>query len=214
MNILEIIISAAGGAGIALSAAAWLFRTWITQRFSIELEERKGQLTQKTEVLKTELSIYAHEQSVGLSRIDAQRSEALLAIWAVVTQWHDVFLDLTAPNERLGLDVPTALEKYQEWARSLMTLSDKLSIEVRNRTILLSKPTFEVIAKCGAAISDVTNDFYAASFEAVNLEEPDDKNSLFDRVQHARHALRAAAVSNVNELRDALVVEFRRVMKA
>ena len=77
MKWLELIFTAIGGAGVALGAAAWLSQKWLTHRLSKELETHKTQLTQKSEVLKTELSIYAHEQSVGLSRIDAQRSLAV-----------------------------------------------------------------------------------------------------------------------------------------
>jgi len=214
MNWPELILSALGGGAAALAAAAWLFRKWLAHRLSLELETHKAQLVQKSEVLKTELSIYAHVQNVGISRIDAQRSEAILAIWAVLAEWHEVFVDLTAPNQQLNQDLFRALPKYQEWAKKLITVSNTLLVEVRNRAILVDQTTYEVIARCGLAVSDVTTDFYAASFEGVTLTAVQDTSSLFECVQLARENLRASAATNVQEFRNALVHEFRVLMKA
>ena len=215
MDWLNLTLSAIGGAAIALSAAAWLFRTWLSYRLSVELETHKAQLVQKSEVLKTEMSIYAHEQNVGLSRIDAQRSEAILAIWAVLGRWDDVFLNITAPNQSRDFqDFRWAVEKYQEWARQLMQISDALSVEVRNRAILVDQATYEVIARCGKAIAEVTADFYASSFGGVDLRTANDLSQITERVQHARANLRTAATKNIEEFRNALVYEFRVLMKA
>lgn len=213
-NWLDLILSAFGGAVFALGAVGWLFRQLLAHRLSTAMEMHKAQLVQKSEVLKTELSIYAHEQNVGLSRIDVQRSEAILAIWAVLNEWDDVFIALTAPNQKLALDLSRSLPKYQGWARTLMGISEKLSVEVRNRAILVDQETYAVIARCGMAISNVTTDFYAASFEGVDLNSVNDAALLFATVQKARENLRASATSSVQDFRSALVHSFRVLMKA
>lgn len=46
-----------------------------------------SQLNQKTEALKTELSIYAHEQNVSLSRVDAQRADAIQKVYSAMREW-------------------------------------------------------------------------------------------------------------------------------
>ena len=212
---LNLILSAVGGAAAALGVAAWLFRTWLSHRLSVELERYKTQLVQKSEVLKTEMSIYAHEQNVGLSRIDTQRSETILAIWAVLGSWDDVLLNITAPNQSRDFqDFQWALDKYQKWARQLMSISDALSVEVRNRAILVDQATYEVIARCGKAITDASVNFCRSSFEEVDLQAANDLTSIMKRVQHARANLRTAAAKNVEEFRSALLYEFRVLMKA
>lgn len=214
MDLITVILSAFGGAAVALAAAAWLFRQWLKQQFAKELENHKTQLAQRSEILKTELSIYAHEQNVGFTRIDAQRSEAILSLWAILGDWHDIFLDLTAPNQRLEQDPVRAIQRYQEWARNLMTLSDKLSIEVRNRAIFFQQVSYEPIAKYGMAVSEITNDFYAATFEGVDLATVKDPKALLATVQRERERLRDTAKGKVGDLRGALVHEFRILMKA
>jgi len=211
---LNLILTAAGGATIALGAAGWLLRTQIEHRLSGALETHKAQLAQKSDVLKTEMSIYAHEQNVGLSRIDAQRSDAILAIWGVLCKWDDVFVNITAPNKSIDFqNVPWALDKYREWAKSLMRISDTLSVEVRNRAILVDQATYEVIVRCGKAIADVSTGFWAASFEGVNLSEESDLPTLFAKVQRARHDLHSATATNIKDFRNALVYEFRVLMR-
>lgn len=214
MDLLGLFLSAVGGGAVALTAAAWLFREWLKQQFTKELEAYKAQLVQKAEVLKTELSIYAHEQNVGLTRIDAQRSEAILSLWSILGEWHEVFLDVTAPNRQLEQDPPRAIQRYQEWSRKLMALSDRLSIEVRERAIFFRQASYAAIAKCGMAVSDVTNDFYATTYEGVDLAAVADPAAFLTIVQRERERLRQSAQDNVNELRSALVDEFRVLMKA
>lgn len=217
MTLLEGIVSAIGGGAVALAAAAWLARRWINHRLESELESHKAQLIQKSEVLKTDLSIYAHEQNVGLTRIDEQRSESILSIWGILTQWHEAFLSITAPNAVLGKDAQQAVSTYSQWSKSLMRASDKLSIEVRNRAIFFHQAAYETIARCGLSIADITNRYYAASFEGMDFglgaPEPD-YNALTARIDAARTQLRESAHDSVNELREALIAEFRLLMGA
>jgi len=107
-----------------------------------------------------------------------------------------------------------AIQRYQEWARNLMTLSDKLSIEVRNRAIFFQQVSYEPIAKYGMAVSEITNDFYAATFEGVDLATVKDPKALLATVQRERERLRDTAKGKVGDLRGALVHEFRILMKA
>lgn len=214
MDFLTFLISALGGGVVALGAAAWLFRVWIKHRLDIELATRKTQLDQKADTLKTELSIYAHEQSVGLSRIDAQRSEAVLSIWKILLAWQEIFMNLTAPNERLERNPGQAVTDYEHHAKSLMSISSELSHEVARRAILFDQDVYATIARCGLAVSNVTIDFYAETFEDVTFVSAEAKAQYLPKVQETREKLRDSVAGNVDEFRQALVREFRRIMTA
>jgi hypothetical protein len=105
VEFIDLFLTAIGGAGFALAVAAFLGREWLRLQIDKALEGVKGALSQKAEVLKTELSIHAHEQNVGLTRIDAHRSEAILLLWRILSDWEETFLDLTAPNRRLEAEL-------------------------------------------------------------------------------------------------------------
>ena len=97
-----------------------------------------------------------------------------------------------------------------------MQSSSKLSIEVRNRAIFFNQSAYEAIARCGGSITEVTNRYYASSFEAIDLglgAKPDFE-ALIVRIDAAREQLRETAQDSVSELREALVTEFRILMGA
>ncbi|MBD5803262.1 hypothetical protein AZOA_26980 [Azoarcus sp. Aa7] len=53
----------------------------VDHRLAKDLEHYREELKENTEVLKSQLSIYAHEQTVAISRVDSQRSEAIHKIY-------------------------------------------------------------------------------------------------------------------------------------
>jgi hypothetical protein len=212
--LIDVFLTAIGGTLVVLLIAAYLGRRFMDIQVGRAIKKYEAELNQKAEVLKTELSIYAHEQNIGLTRIDAQRSEAILALWEVLGEWHEIFLELTAPNDRLEKDAARAIQKYQEWARQLMGLSGRLSVEVRNQAIFFDPPTYEAIARCGIAVTDVTNNFYAETFEAVDPSASPNATIFLNCVSQAREKLGDSAKVRVNELRSALVHEFRVLMSA
>lgn len=214
MELISIFITAIGGSVVALGIAAWLSRIWIKHRLKIGFAEYETRLAQKTEALKTELSIYAHEQSVGLTRIDAQRSEAVLSIWKILLDWQEVFFDLTAPNERVERNALQAVINYKQNAQRLMTFANDLSREVSQRAILFDQDVYSVISNCGHQITEVSANFYADTFEGITFDSPQQQAAHLPNVQRTRHELRNAVQAGVNELRDALVREFRRIMTA
>lgn len=214
MDFVNMLISALGGGTVALAVAGYLGRQWLRQQLSKSLETYKAELTEKTEVLKTELSIYAHEQNVGLSRIDVQRSDAILAIWKILGEWQEHFISITAPNQRLEQNAHNAIDFYRGHSQELMRSQQSLSREVRNRTLFFDEETYAAIARCGLAISQVTTNYYAASYENFNPQTEQEVTAHLPVVQRARRALYDSARNSVDELRSALVKEFRRLMKA
>jgi hypothetical protein len=217
MMIWEGILSAIGGGAFALAIAAWLARRWINHRFESELESHKAQLVQKSEVLKTELSIYAHEQNVGLTRIDEQRSESIQSIWGILTRWHEIFLTITAPNAAKGQVASQAFDTFHSWSNDLTRASNKLAIEVRNRAIFFPQTAYETIARCASSIAEVTNRYYDSSFEdlkiGIGFPVPDYEAQLA-LIHEARNQLQKSAQDSVDELHDTLIAEFRLLMGA
>ena len=91
---LEIFLTAFGGTAAALALAAYLGREFIKLQTSKAIERYRSELEQKSATLKTELSIYAHEQNVGLSRLDEQRSKAIQKIYGLAMRWHDISMEI------------------------------------------------------------------------------------------------------------------------
>lgn len=214
MDILYALLGATGVATAALGIAHLMFKRLLKLQLDKELEKFKVELEQKSAVLKTELSIYAHEQNVGLTRIDAQRSDAILAIWFLLGEWQDTLLEVVAPSRRLGQAPESAIQHYRKHARALMVMSDRLSVEVRNRELFFDESSYQAITKYGQTISEVTIDFYAATFENVDDSQITDHAAFLKKIDSGREVLRDAASRDAKSLRDSLVKEFRTLMKA
>ena len=139
MDLIWTFFSAFGGTAAMLALAWLLFERFVDIQVAKAIETHKAALEQKSSVLKTELSIYAHEQNVGLSRLDEQRSQAIQALYGLVTKWHELCLEITQPNEPRFPDPEMKLRRYYNLATSLGKISEDLSIKTRDTAILFQQ---------------------------------------------------------------------------
>lgn len=210
---LDYFLGAIGGSAVTLGAIAFFAKQFMAIQVSRVIESHKAELKERAEALKTELSIYAHEQTVGLSRIDAQRSDAILAVWHLLGEWQESFIRITAPNKQLDKAPARAILKYNAWAKEMLVHADHLGREVRDRAILFDETSYDVIADYGKAISIASADFYAFAFEYVDLGTIDEA-TLLKRIGDGRADLHKQAEESFEELRLALLRQFRMLMSA
>jgi hypothetical protein len=212
--LFEVFFTALGGTAVALAAAAYLARRFIDFRVSKAVARYQAELEQKSEVLKAELSIYAHEQNVGLSRIDQQRSEAIQAIYGLSIKWHDLFLEITLPNPPQRLPPELQLRRYLNLAQNSVKVAEDLSTKVRDTAILFQQASYEIIARYGSAAMDLSCDFYDSTFGKVDMSKDPRYEELFPMIEKERANLRNAPKEDFGKLQSTLVSEFRRLMKA
>lgn len=72
-----------------LSGAGWALihffgQRLVDHRLAKDIERYREELKENTEGIKSQLSIYAHEQTVAISRVDTQRSEAIRNVYACI----------------------------------------------------------------------------------------------------------------------------------
>lgn len=81
---LTVILPALSGGGAGWALIHFFGQRLVDHRLAKDLERYREVLRENTEVLKSQLSIYAHEQTVAISRVDTQRSEAICNIYACI----------------------------------------------------------------------------------------------------------------------------------
>jgi hypothetical protein len=210
---MSVFLTAFGGTSVALLVAGFLGRNFIKIQVSRAIEKYKAELQQKSEILKTELSIYAHEQNVGLSRLDEQRSEAIKSIYAVANQWQELFLEIVRP---VPPQLPPELQisRYLNLAKNLVKTAEKLSIRSRDNAIFFQQQSYEVIAKYGLAAMDLSCAFYDNTFGTLNREYGLAKPELLPVVEKERVVLRESPKEDFGQVQALLMSEFRKLMKA
>jgi len=211
---LEIFFTALGGTATALAIAAFLGKRFLDLQVSKAIKKYESELEQRSSVLKTELSIYAHEQNVGLSRLDEQRSKAIQDIYGLVMQWHNIYLEICQPNEPSWPDPQLKLQKYYNWATSLVKEAEDISGKVRDTAIFFQQSSYEKVSKFGMAAMELSCNFYDQTFGKVDMSKDPNPDELFQLIESERKALSEASQEEFSHLREMLVAEFRKLMKA
>lgn len=81
---LTVVLPAISGAGAGWVLLHFFGQRFVDHRLRKDLERYRVELAEKTEALKTQLSIFAHEQNVAASRVDAQRSSAISNLYGCI----------------------------------------------------------------------------------------------------------------------------------
>jgi hypothetical protein len=212
--LLEVFLTAIGGTTVALAIAAYFGRTFIDLQVSRVIQKYKAELQQKSAVLKTELSIYANEQSVGLSRLDEQRSQAIKEIYAVANKWQELFLEIAQPNPPMKLPPELQLRRYLNLAQNFVKVAEDLSVKSRDNAIFFQRESYEIIARFGMAAMDLSCAFYDQTFGKVDMSKDPSYDDLFPMIEKERIALRDSPKEDFGQLQSLLLAEFRGLMKA
>jgi hypothetical protein len=214
MDISTFALSLIGGSAGGIAVVAFLGKRFIELQLSLVLERYKTELEEKSAVLKTHLSIYAHEQSVGISRLDAQRSKAIEVIYAFMNQWNELFEKITRPDEELTSEPEAEFNRYYELAEKLGNCSRRLSVAIHNRAIYFDQTAYARISRYGSEVTQLGTDYFERTFGDLDMTRPAEYEQAAKSIREAGRLLREAGENRLGELRESLLTEFRRLMKA
>jgi len=181
MEFIEVLLGAFGGATVALAVVAYLGRRFLDIQVSRATEKYKAELEQKSAILKTELSIYAHEQNVGISRLDQQRSDAIRTIFGLVTKWHDKFLQITI-SEEPNLSLEYQAKRYSALSKTLISAAEDITIALWNNAIFFQHSSYEVIGGFGIAAMELSCAFYDNTFGKTDYPNDDSIKELLNLI--------------------------------
>lgn len=204
-NIAGAVITSLGGGALLVAAfSSWLGKVWASRI----LEKDRAKYQSEIEILKSELNKKIHEHNVAVSRIDAQRAEAIQKLYIILIEWFEAALEIRAPNKLHEKNNEIAIGTYQQWARSLRRASEKLEKLSMLFAILLQPDTGEKIAKCGHSASMLSISFCDAAFNSTET----DPEKILESIEAARKKLEDEYQADFEPAKTALVDEFRNIM--
>lgn len=214
-ELITLVLSASGLTGLAtLGAAKYLFNRFMDIQVQKAIGKYEAALRDKTEALKSDLSIYAHEQTIGLTRLEELRATAIQEIYALVIAWQELFLDITQPNlPKRGSD-EVKLQQLVNWSQNLVHVAEKLSIKLRDSALFFDEQSYNVVMVFGKLTIQLSTDFYDATFGAWDKKKDPDYAVLFKSFDVERAKLREAATGEYDKASKTLIIEFRKLMKA
>lgn len=193
MEYAEILSIAAPTGILSAGAAGLLFRYFMDIQVKKVVGKYEAELRDKTEVLKTNLSIHAHETTIGLTRLEELRATSIQEIYVLIIAWQELFLEITQPNIPARGSDQFMLQQLVNWSQNLVRESEKLSIKVRDKALFFDEQSYQVIATFGKLTMELSTDFYDATFGAWDKTKDPDYPELFKSFDAERAKLRDKA---------------------
>lgn len=158
-HLIAIVEGCLGGTLATLAIAKFLAKTIVQHQLDKALKSYEFQLSQKADVLKMQLSIFAHEQNVALSRIDAQGAQAIHAIYTALRTWINPTAEIISGSPLRGTDLESHLGFYRHRCEEAHAASKQLAQVLADHAIYVDSELYEILAKhsadCGRAVAEV-----------------------------------------------------------
>jgi hypothetical protein len=147
MTFLEtIFVSGVTAGGIAFSVLKFLGQRFLDHKLGKDIEQYKTELGEKTEALKTQLSIYSHEQAVEFSRVDSQSAAAISEVYAGIRAIVNPLSQLIAGSHFINGTERQSLDYYLNSAESAHEANKLLADILANHAIYFDNLTYTKIA--------------------------------------------------------------------
>lgn len=202
----DTIIPVLTGGGVAWAVSGYLSKKLIEQKLKKELELYKSELSHRADALKTNLSIYAQEQTIALTRVDEQRAAVI----------HDIFKSLREPlNLALKIQVgcplvnscsDDELEFYSSKAETCQKACIKLSQSLINHAIYFDADTFNLLIELSNNINNIIAKFLKPIRQGA--AEGNNINEIISNVKNEKDKLKASLQADVLPLSQKVVITF------
>jgi hypothetical protein len=144
MNFIsDFVLPAFVGSGSALLLVYFLGERFLAHRLTKDLEHYKIELSERTNALKTQLGIFAHEQNVAISRIDAQQAEAIHLIYGRIRDIINPISKITAGVPIVGGTHEQSIKFYFEHAEKAHIACGLLANTMADLAIYFDNDTYK-----------------------------------------------------------------------
>lgn len=169
----DVVLPALSGAGAGWALLHFFGQRLVDHRLAKDLERYRVELSEKTEALKTQLSVTAHALNVAASRVDSQRSTALHNIYAAIRGVINPVSSLMAgcPIQR-GTPLQCA-QWYFDNAQEAHAAVGELTTAMADNAIYVDNATYVKIVSFAKAAMAATS-VYLEPLHPIARDQPPD----------------------------------------
>jgi len=204
---LSVVLPLASGGTAGWALIRFFGQRLVDHRLAKDLDRYREELKESTEVLKSQLSIYAHEQTVAISRVDSQRSEAIHTIYRCMRNVINPITSIVAGTPIVNGTTSQSADFYLQNAEAAHKACGVLAHTMADSAIYFDNDTYKTIA----SFSKVS--MYAAAHYLQPLRPlialghaPDD---ILEASEAGRPALQEKFETEVNPIMKSLTATFR-----
>jgi hypothetical protein len=158
-EVVTVLYGLLGGALGALAIAKLLGKWLVQHQLDKALRTHEAHLAEKADVLKTQLSIYAHEQNIAVARVDSQRARALHDIYACLRAWMRPVAMLVAGSPLRNVGPETQLSLYAKLCEEAHSASSQFFQVLADSAIYVDADLYAelgtLVAECGESVASV-----------------------------------------------------------
>lgn len=193
--------------GTALAVLKFLGKRLFDHRLGKDFERYKTELGERTESLKTQLSIYAHEQNVQITRVDAQSAKAISSVYSKIRDvMNPLSLILSGSPIVAGSD-RQSIAHYLEAAETAHAAVGRLANLTADHAIYFENPTYEKIVQFVKASGDSIA-LYLQQLRKASAEGQSEC-IILALAESGRGPLRSTYEAEIRPLHKELVAVFR-----
>lgn len=207
---LKYLVGAISGSAVSLAIVAYLGRKWLSHQLDKGLLRYKHDLDVKTEILKNDLSLFAHEQNVGISRIDLQRADAIKDIYSAIVDWGIVVNSLNFPPKSGYSLTEEYLSFYNQSTKRLSDTFQNLTKKIISNAIYLNSQTYENLQKVLKLLAQYSTIIHVAIESTIDSTIENKVKNIEDQIAQAK----SVYDNEIDPIRGQLVDEFRKLLKA
>lgn len=199
------------GGVLASLAVAKLLAKWLVQhQLDKSLKSHEAHLTAKADVLKTQLSMYAHEQNVAVARVDSQRAQALHAIYGAISEWSRPVVTLVNGSPLRNVDEAAHLSLYFKLCEEAHAGATKLCQALQDNAIYVDTDLYTELADladcCGISVATVLAPMRQGHAEGWPIPE------VFARVEEERESFQKEYKANLLPSIQRITQRFRETL--
>ncbi len=157
--LMTVALPALVGGGSALALLKFLGERMIGHQLSKDLETYKVELSERTDVLKAQLAIFAHEQNIVTSRVDTQRANAIHKVYSCMRQIINPTSSIVAGTPIINGTAEQSARFYRENAEAAHAACGKLSNTLSDLAIYFDNETYMEIAHYSKAAMTATGSY-------------------------------------------------------
>lgn len=154
--LMTVALPALVGGGSAFALLNFLGERIVGHKLSKDLERYKVELSERTDVLKAQLAIFAHEQNIVNSRVDMQRADAIHRIYGCMRQIINPTSSIVSGTPIVNGTAEQSSRYYRENAEAAHAACGILANTLSDLAIYFDNDTYKEIAQYAKASMTAT----------------------------------------------------------
>lgn len=211
----DVVLPGLVSSGVALFMIRFLSESFIKNSLEKRMNQYKSELQEKTEYLKTKLSIYAKEQEVSIERVDIQRANAIHSVYQTICDSIIKITTIVGGPPNISLSIEDKAKWYLEQVHTIYLSTTNFNNLLRSNAIYFDNETYLMLHKYFEISATMTNEttLYLINTKPREITEQRLEDHRINMEQILKNKLGPIHQKTTDEFRFVLGIEKERKYK-